>query len=208
MATIEMRETFQVRAPIDVVWPFLIDPRKVVGCMPGAKLDEVVDDSTFMGTVTVKIGAITAAYKGRVQLTRVDAAEHAVELVAEGREKGGGLAKGAVSSSMRTLADGQTEVVAVATVDLTGRVVQVGRSMIQGVSQQLFAQFAASLKQQLEVQGPQGNGSGAEGSEAVRPAPALAAEQPIRVLPLLAKALWAAIGRLLRRLLGRPEPPR
>ena len=64
---IEIRETFVVEAPIDKVWRFVIDPQRVVGCMPGAELDEVVDDKTFLGTVSIKVGAVTARYAGRVQ---------------------------------------------------------------------------------------------------------------------------------------------
>ena len=67
------KETLQVDAPIDRVWEFVNDPQRVVTCMPGAVLDEVVDERTFLGTVKVKVGAITASYKGRVEFTEVDA---------------------------------------------------------------------------------------------------------------------------------------
>ena len=38
---IDIKETFQVQAPIDLVWRFLLDPQQVAPCMPGAELDEV-----------------------------------------------------------------------------------------------------------------------------------------------------------------------
>ncbi len=192
---IEIRETFQVKAPIDAVWRFVMDPHTVVTCMPGAQLDEVVDERTFNGSVKVKVGAITSTYKGRVQFTEVDEQQHVVRMTAEGRETGGGMAKGKMSSRLRTLPDGQTEVVAEASVDLTGRIVQVGRGMIQGVSQQLFQQFAASVRQRLET---------APGAE---PAPVAAEAAPIKVAPLLFQVLWAAIVRFFRRLFPRPTKP-
>ena len=190
---IEFRETLQVDAPIDRVWEFVNDPRKVVTCMPGAGLDEVVDERTFLGTVKIKVGAITASYKGRVVFTEVDAQARALEVAAEGRETGGGTARGTISIRLNSLEEGPTEFVTEASVDLTGRIMQVGRGMIQGVSRQLFKQFAASAKELLEAQGEAGEAE-----------VAVAEQKPIRVLPLVFQSLWEAVVRLFRRLLGRP----
>ena len=187
---IELKERFSVSAPIDAVWRFVMDPKQVVTCMPGATLDEVVDERAFLGSVQVKLGAVTTRYKGRVQFTEVDEQVHAVQMVAEGRETGGGTARAVVSSRLSPLPDGQTEIVAEAKVDLTGRIVQVGRGMIQGVSHQLFQQFAASTKQHLER--PPGS-------------PPVAAEStPIRIVPLVLRTVWFAIIAFFRRLFGRP----
>jgi carbon monoxide dehydrogenase subunit G len=190
---IELQERFAVAAPIDAVWRFVMDPKQVVTCMPGASLDEVVDDRAFLGSVQVKLGAVTTRYQGRVQFTEIDEPAHAVRMVAEGRETGGGTARAVVSSRLSALPDGRTEIVAEARVDLTGRIVQVGRGMIQGVSHQLFQQFAASTRQRLE-QPP-----GAE-------PPALPAEStPIRIVPLVFRTLWSAVVDFFRRLFGRPH---
>ena len=190
----EIKERFSVAAPIDAVWQFVMDPEQVVTCMPGATLDEVVDDRTFLGSVKVKLGAITTSYRGRVQLAEVDEAGRAVRMIAEGRETGGGTARGSLSSSLRALPDGQTEVVVEAKIDLTGRVVQVGRGMIQGVSHQLFQQFAASTQERLALPG----GTPRE----ILPTP------PIRIVPLLFQTVRAAILRFVGRLLGRPDQER
>jgi carbon monoxide dehydrogenase subunit G len=190
---IEITETFQVKAPVDAVWGFMLDPHRVVTCMPGAVLEEVVDDRTFLGSVKVKLGAITTSYKGRVQITEMDQQTHTVKLTAEGRETGGGTAKGTLHSQLRSLPDGQTEVAAQASVDLTGRVMQMGRGMIQGVSHQLFQQFVASTRERLEAP----PGAAAELSPAE--------SAPIRAIPLLLDTLWAAIVRFFRRLFGPPN---
>src|SRR6186713_6437 len=123
---IEIREKFEVAAPIEKVWRFVMDPNKVAACMPGASLDQVVDERTFLGSIKVKVGAVMAAYKGRVELVEVDEKNRTVEMKAEGRETGGGTARGKMTSRLTTLANGGTEVVAEASVDLTGRIVQVG----------------------------------------------------------------------------------
>lgn len=194
---IRIQETFQIQAPVDAVWRFFMDPQQVAACMPGAALEEVQDERTFRGSIKVKVGAITTSYEGRVTLTTVDEASYTVQMVAEGGETGGGTARGTMSSSLRPLPDGGTEVVAEASVDLTGRIVQVSRGMIQGVAHELFQQFVTCAKQRLET--PQGV---AEGTASATQ------NQPIRILPLVLRVLWSAIAhffrRLLRRLLRRP----
>jgi hypothetical protein len=191
---IEIQETFQVRAPIEAVWQFLLDPQRVVVCMPGAELEEVVDDRTFLGNIKIKVGPITTSYKGRVQLTEVDQQQYAVQMVAEGREASGGIAKGTMSSRLRALPDGQTEVVTETSIDIAGRIMQFGRGMIQDVSHQLFQQFVACAKEQLEAP---------EGAAAEEPV-ATAEAEPVRIFPLALRALWSAIVRFFRRLFGRP----
>ena len=95
-----------------------------------------------------------------------------------------------MSSRLQSLPGGLTQVTAEMHVDLTGRLMQVGRGMIQGVSRQLIQQFVARTKQRLEA--PAG-------------APAPAANAPIRVVPLLLRTLWSAVSGFFRRLLGRSE---
>lgn len=203
---ISIEEKFQVRAPIDVVWQFLMDPHRVVVCMPGAELEEVVDEQTFLGNIKVKVGPIATSYKGRIQFTEVDEAAHTVRMVAEGRESGGGMAKGTMSSRLQALPDGQTEVVAVAEIDITGRIMQFGRGMIQDVSKQLFQQFVECAKQQLEALPAASGGpeSPAASRDEKSPAEAAAREtEPIRVVPLVLQALGSALARTFNRLRGR-----
>ncbi len=202
-----IEEKFQVKAPVDRVWAYLIDPRRVVVCMPGAELAEVVDERTFLGNLKVKVGPVTVAYKARVRLTEVDAGARRVRMVAEGRETGGaGSVKVAMASQIAPLAGGGAEVAVEADVDLAGRIVQFGRGLIGEVSKQLFRQFADCVKAELEA--PVGAGTAGAGGAADAPGPqppaALAPSpaRPVRALPLLLAALRAALARLWRRLAG------
>jgi hypothetical protein len=99
-----------------------------------------------------------------------------------------------MTGRLRSLSQGRTEVVAEASVDLTGRIMQVGRGMIQGVSQQLFLQFVESTKARLEAPGAAAGGSVPD---------AVVETKPIRAIPLILRALWASIVQFFRRLLGR-----
>jgi len=150
---IEIKETFVVAAPIETVWRFMNDPQNVVSCMPGAALKEVIDDRRFVGTVKIKIGAVTAQYQGTITYQETDAATHRVKLLAEGNERGGGTVSGTIDTELVTLPGGGTEVRCSSSVDLTGKIVQVGRGMIEGVSAQIIRKYVTNVKALLEVPG-------------------------------------------------------
>jgi carbon monoxide dehydrogenase subunit G len=199
MAT-RIEERFTVRAGPEAVWAFLIDPRRVVTCLPGAELSEVVDERTFDGAVKVKVGPVTVGYKGRVRLVEVERAAWRVRMDGEGRESGGaGSARLSMESRLTPQPGGLTEVVVVSDVDVVGRLVQLGRGMIEQVSHQIFLQFAERVGATLEAEAAAA--SSGPGAAAARPP---ARSEAVAALPLLLRALWA----WLRSLLGRGAPRR
>lgn len=193
---IRITETFQVEASVDEVWSFIMDPDRVVVCMPGAELEEVVDEHTFNGLISVKIGPINARYRGKVRFTEVDDTAHTMKMQAEGREmKGGGMARATMASALRVVEPSVTEVVAEASVDLTGRIAQFGQGMVKDISHELFLQFVNCAKGKLE-----GGTAGEAEGEAGRAQPADNA--PIPILGLVIKALWGTVKRFFRRVLS------
>ena len=156
-----------------------------------------------------------------VHLTAVDARARHIEMSAEGRETGGGTAKGLDGTpTCGRCPTGLTEVVATASVDLTGKIMQVGRGMIQGVSHQLFLQFVAAVQSHLEPLAASAPPRPASAPDAaslrpMRPASSRprccrrrcpaprSRRRRIRIVPLVMSVIWAAIQRFFRRLLGR-----
>ncbi|MBP9032869.1 MAG: SRPBCC family protein [Pseudomonadales bacterium] len=209
---IEIRETFQVCAPIDRVWSFMKSPENLAGCMPGASLARMIDDRSFVGTVKLKVGAITASYDGTMTFIKLDDSTRELTLLAEAKEKGGGTVSGTISASLLSLADGNTEVRCESSTDLTGRIVQVGRGMIEGVSKQVIQKFVTNVKSSLESV-PTGEGTEAAaaatttvpGAVQAEPAarPAIAKEESINVLAVVWNVIWEAIRGFFRRLFGR-----
>ncbi|HWJ22716.1 MAG TPA: SRPBCC family protein, partial [Gemmatimonadaceae bacterium] len=150
--SLRIEETFRLQAPPDRVWAYLVDPRQVVTCLPGAELTAVESETTFLGKVKVKVGPVVAAYSGKVVITERDDAARVVKLVGEGRESGGaGSAKMTMTSTLAALPDGGTEVRVVADLDIVGKLVQFGRGMIESVNKQLFKQFTDCVRATLEA---------------------------------------------------------
>jgi carbon monoxide dehydrogenase subunit G len=189
--TIELQETFQVTAPVEEVWAFMMDPEKVAICLPGATLTEVLDQNSFLGSIKVKIGAIVARYQGKLSYTKRDKDALTTEMLAEAKEKSGGTLNGTISVVLSSLQDGGTEAKCGASVDLTGRIAQVGGGMIEGVSAEMIKKFVANVKMRLET--PAGEG------EALAPP----AEDSINIIAVVFTVIWKSIVNFFKRLFGR-----
>jgi uncharacterized protein len=218
--SLRIEETFELHAPVERTWRYLVDPRQVVNCLPGAELTEVKDAETFLGRVKVKVGPITASYDGRVTITGRDDAAHVVSMVGEGRERAGsGSAKLVMTSRLTPLSGGATQVQVVADVDIVGKAAQFGRGMIESVNKQLFRQFRECLRGTLEA--PELADFKAEplppaiapptvprvaSAIPVVPAPS-GAQPPLRLVPVLTRAFLDWLRRLGVALIGRPRHP-
>lgn len=211
---IEIRETFTVSAPVDQVWSFMKTPENLAGCMPGASLARIIDDRSFVGTVKLKVGAITASYDGTMTFIKLDDSARELTLLAEAKEKGGGTVSGTISANLLALPDGSTEVRCESSTDLTGRIVQVGRGMIEGVSKQVIQKFVTNVKSSLEsvpAAAPAGEDASAgvatpaPGAAPTEPVarPPIAKEESINVLAVVWNVIRDAIRGFFRRLFGR-----
>ena len=195
----EIVKTFVVKAAPSAVWGFLIDPARVAKCLPGAAITERVDDRTFNGTMTVKVGPISSSYKGKLVFERLDPASRTAEIVATGQDvRGRGGADLRLKSSVKELGPRESEITATSSVNVTGILAQMGRGMVQDVSDQLFQVFSQRVRAELEsAAAPQPASSPAEAPDT----PRLAAPSTPEALDLGAvgaRAAGAAASRALR----------
>src|SRR5438105_4699416 len=167
----EIAKTFTIKAPPASVWQFLTDPERVAKCLPGAAITGKLDEKTWSGTMTVKVGPVQSSYKGKVVFEKLDPASRSAEIVAQGMDvRGKGGADLRLTSSVREKAPGETEVTTVSRVNVTGILAQMGRGMIQDVSDQMFQIFSQNMRTELEAAAPT--------QPSVPPAPAAAPPQP------------------------------
>jgi uncharacterized protein len=204
---LQIENSFEVGAPPDRVYAFLLDVNRVVGCVPGAELSEVVDPNTFKGKVKIKVGPVTVAYAGTARITDRDEASRSATLEGEGRETTGpGNAR--AKANMKVEESGTGSKVTVST-DFTvaGRVAQFGRGLMEDVSKSLVAQMAACIKSQLETaeQPPAAAADAIAGlsSPSTPAAPPIApaqvqAAKPVNALGLL----WSVFVARLKTLFG------
>ena len=214
MPTLEIHETVAIKAPLDRVWSFLLDPARVVECLPGATYDGAESDTVFLGHIKVKVGPVSTQFAGKATMSEVDAEAHRVRILGEGKDKNGaGTARLELTGHVSQTETGSSLSVDAA-VDLTGKLVTFGRGLIASVSQQLFKQFAASAREKLEAEPAPAPASTPTSDPAAlaADAPTAAAattlapkkkEAQINGLSLLFRALGSSIARFFGRLFRR-----
>ena len=180
----KIEDEFRVDVPVDEAWKVLLDVERIAPCMPGAQLQEVEGDE-YRGIVKVKVGPITAQYKGVAKITETDEIAHAVVLQAEGRDtRGQGTASATVTATLTP--DGAGTVVHIDTdLNVTGKVAQFGRGVMADVSSKLLGQFAQNLER--DVLSGDASAAGTDGAGTSEPT-------PITSAPTAAAAAEASTG--------------
>jgi carbon monoxide dehydrogenase subunit G len=148
----ELVHEFTVAVPVEQAWDVFTDVARIAPCMPGAELTEV-NGGTYHGQVKIKVGPITAQYKGTASFAEKDEAARRVVLEASGRDtRGQGTASATVTAAMVEDA-GSTTVSIVTDLSVSGRVAQFGRGVMGDVSARLLEQFVHDLEADVLAQG-------------------------------------------------------
>ena len=146
----ELNNEIDVNAPIQEVWEAFNTPERIAPCLPGAELQEV-DGNNFNGLVKIKVGPITAQYKGTASYLEKDEDAQKVVIKGDGRDtRGAGNASATITAQLSEISPDVTKVNVRTELTITGKVAQFGRGAISDVSGKLMTQFAQNLEQLLE----------------------------------------------------------
>lgn len=194
----EIRNSFDVPLQPDDAWKVLMDVPRIVPCMPGAELIDTIDERSYRGKVSVKLGPVALAFTGNATFEEIDDVAKTARLKAQGADtKGRGRAEAAVRFHLEPIPEG-SRVNVVTDVVLSGSVAQYGRGagLIQSVASQLIGQFADCLRTMLaqeNIVSPAGSPS----NEAPASMPAASQtriqQKPISGFSLILSAIWASI---------------
>ncbi|WP_020661367.1 SRPBCC family protein [Amycolatopsis benzoatilytica] len=196
----ELSNTFTVNLPVDDAWRVLTDLERVAPCLPGASL-QGVEDGVYRGGVKIKVGPVSAQYRGTARFAEKDDKAHRAVVRAEGKDAGGqGNAAATVTMSLAEQGSG-TKVDVRTELDLSGRVAQFGRGVISDVTNKLIGQFVRRLEAEFAP--------GSASTEAPGAARAAAPADEVEALDvfssmggLIAKRALPVVGGLIALLAG------
>lgn len=141
----ELNHSFTVQLGIDDAWKVLTDLERIAPCLPGAQLQEVEGD-VYRGVVKVKVGPISAQFKGQATFQERDDERRRAVLKGEGRDTGGkGNASAIITAQLEEVSEGVTTCTVHTDLTITGKVAQFGRGALADVSDKLLAQFSDNL---------------------------------------------------------------
>jgi carbon monoxide dehydrogenase subunit G len=212
----ELSNEFVVPVGVDEAWVLLTDVERIAPCMPGAQLTEIEGDE-YRGVVKVKVGPITAQYKGKATFVEKDDAAHKAVLRAEGRDtRGQGNANATITATLVTENGGTrvTVVTDLASAPATETPAEVGASR-EGAAASAASSSAPSGPTTREPGGASdaalaGGASGSNGSRSsdsgsaatVSSGPRQVMSRPAEPVDLLGTAGSPVVKRLLPALVG------
>jgi carbon monoxide dehydrogenase subunit G len=168
---LRFEHSFVVKSAPDRVWAYLTDPYRVAPALPGASITGKVDEETYGGGITVKVGPVSARYRGTVRFEMLDPVARTAAIVATGQDTSGrGGADLRMQSRLTETTSGETEVSMVSEVNVTGIMAQFGRGLIEDVSNQMLQKFTGAMRAELE-----------QGAVEMAPAASPAADRPAAV---------------------------
>ena len=161
----ELSNEIEVNAPIEEVWNAFNTPERIAPCLPGAELQEVEGDN-FKGAVKIKVGPITAQYKGIATYQEIDESSKRVVIKGDGRDtRGAGNASALITAQLSEVSSNVTNVKVLTELTITGKVAQFGRGSISDVSGKLMTQFANNLEEILDTEGNENPAAAEDGED-------------------------------------------
>jgi carbon monoxide dehydrogenase subunit G len=144
---------FTLKAPLQKVWDFLLEPGTLLSCIPGAEKMEAIDDKTWEGIIKQKVGPISVKLQFTQTFAEIEPPNH---LKALGRGSAlGGLGTFTQESivDLTEVAKDEVEVAYKANVSLVGRLSTFGERIMRAKVDSVSAEFTNNLQEKLkEVQ--------------------------------------------------------
>ncbi len=169
----EFTGRYVIPAQPDTVWAALNDPEVLRASIPGCEALTKEDPTTFTGSVKIKIGPMSATFRGKVIFAELDLPRRCI-IKGEGQGGVAGFARGQAEILLDPQDDG-TILSYKAEASVGGKLAQVGQRLIDGAAKQIADEFFAGLTANIaasqarpDTSAPQEKPATAEGTDAAR----------------------------------------
>ena len=184
---VKLDKSVDVPASANQTWEFVQDIPRLAECLPGARITEKIDDRHYNGSVTVKLGPITASFNGKIEVKGLDPQQRQLQLLGSGTDAtGASTASMSLTAVVRDKGADHCELLGKSDISVSGKIANFGGRMMTQVSDQILNQFADNLRRRV--------GSTAEAAETPS-----AESKPLNALALFWRVLLDAVAGLFRR---------
>ena len=191
----DMRDSRVINAPQAKVWAALNDPAMLKQCIIGCDSLEATADDTFVAAMSVKVGPVSAKFKGKLQLENVQP-PNSYTLKFEGQGGPAGFANGTAGVSLSTESDGRTRLDYTANAMIGGKLAQVGSRLVDAAARKIaddfFTKFDALVGEPLPEAAVADSGSGAAAGGAAPRKPAISMYVWIAIIVVIAAIVYAS----------------
>jgi carbon monoxide dehydrogenase subunit G len=145
-----MTMTGEVVLPADQasVWARLNDAATLKAAIPGCESLEKLSDTEFQAVTKVKIGPVSARFKGKIHLSEI-VAPTSYRIAGEGEGGVAGFAKGGALVRLAAASGGGTRLSYDVEAHVGGKIAQLGGRLINSTSKKLAEEFFANFAKAL-----------------------------------------------------------
>jgi len=130
-------------------WNSLNDPEVLKACIPGCETLEQTEDGGFTASLALRIGPVSAKFKGRLTLSDVQAPER-YTMHFDGQGGMAGFGKGSAQVQL-TPADGGTRLSYAAKAQVGGKLAQVGSRLVDAAAGKITNDFFAAFNARVQA---------------------------------------------------------
>ena len=143
----ELKGERLIPASVDTTWAALNNPEILKACITGCESLERTGDDGFQALVAVRVGPVSAKFKGNLKMTDVQA-PNSYTINFDGQGGVAGFGKGSADVSLAAEGSG-TKLSYVARAQVGGKMAQVGSRLIDAaagkIAEDFFTAFEAAL---------------------------------------------------------------
>jgi len=129
-------------------WAALNDPEILKGCISGCESLERTGDDTLQAIVAVRVGPVSARFKGNLQLANVNAPV-SYTMNFDGQGGVAGFGKGSADVELVEVGPKQTTLKYLAKAQVGGKLAQVGSRLIDAAASKIAEDFFIAFESKL-----------------------------------------------------------
>ena len=195
-----------IAAPLDATWAALNDPQTLKACIAGCETLEKSGDDAFVAIVAMKIGPVSARFRGNLKMTNVSP-PHGYTINFDGQGGVAGFGKGSADVALSADGSAATRLAYHARATVGGKMAQIGSRLIDATAAKITEDFFTAFEAQLQgKRAAQPSEAGAKAAAAATTPPAAASavarrapEPPGTIGWVLAAIVVAAAAYLILR---------
>lgn len=132
------------------LWDFLMDVPKVARSLPGVETVSQIDDTTYQGTLKVRVGPISLNLQGKIIMEQRDRGSWRAALRAEASDRmAAGAVKGKTTMELKEIGPKETELLVETDVNILGKIGEFGQPIIRKKADHMLQEFVENIKKQL-----------------------------------------------------------
>ena len=144
----ELTETHTLPVSQQRTWDALNDTEVLRACIPGCESIDPDGENAYLVALSAAVGPVKARFKGRMQLTDIDAPT-SYNIVFEGQGGAAGFAKGNARVVLEADGDAATKLSYTASAQVGGKLAQIGSRLVDGAARKIAGEFFKRFSAQV-----------------------------------------------------------